>query len=40
MEKLMLRELLEATGGTLLSGDEKDERTRMLIGRKRRSSLW
>ncbi len=25
MEKLMLRELLEATGGTLLSGDEKDE---------------
>ena len=25
MEKLMLRELLEATGGTLLSGYEKDE---------------
>ena len=26
MEKLMLRELLEATGGTLLSGDENVDR--------------
>ena len=26
MEKLMLRELLKATGGTLLSGDEQAEK--------------